>query len=83
MELVFEGGGEVVRLIVDRKNRILKVQSNKTHMELVQTEFTNIYDKGLESIEDEIYSCVCDECFKKAIIKSFEKQGYKLQNDKS
>ena len=79
MEMLFNGGGEIVRLMVDRKKKKLFIASSKTDMELVETDYKQVYDPGMEEVQEEIYGDLCDKCFKKAVVKAFKKIGYVLE----
>jgi len=79
MELIFQGGNEVVKLVIDRANKQLQVSSSQTNYELIPAKWSMLFDKGRETIQERITDRLNDEDFRKAIIAAMAQQGYMLK----
>lgn len=77
MELVFRGGTELVKLVLDREMKVLKIASSKTGYELKPMKWQQLFDKGKERIQEKITDKMNDEDFKKVIVITMAKLGYK------
>ena len=79
MQLIFQGGNELVKLVIDRENKELKISSSKTGYKLVPSPWKNLFDKGKERIQEKITDKLNDGDFKKSIIMAMAQQGYQLR----
>ncbi len=79
MELVFQGGNELVRFIIDRENKQLEIATAKTGYKLVSTPWKHLFDKGKETVQERITDKLNDEDVKKTIIAEMAQQGYTLK----
>jgi hypothetical protein len=76
MRLKFRGGNELLLLVLDRKNKKAKLSSSKTHYQLKDIEWKQLFDQGKERIQERITDKLTDEQFKQVIILSMAKEGY-------
>jgi len=79
MELVFQGGSEVVKLVIDRANKKLQVSSSQTNYELTPTRWSMLFDKGKEAVQERITDKLNDGDFRKSVIAAMAQQGYVLK----
>jgi len=75
MELLFEGGGEYVKLRIDRIEHKFSIGSSKTDYVLTLQPYEKLFDSKEEQAEMEL---VDDEEFIKRLAVSFQRVGYKL-----
>ena len=75
MELWFQGGGEYVKLKIDRINHTFEIGSSKTNYAFASQPFNKLFDNSEEQAEMEL---VDDKKFIKTITNSFQKVGYKI-----
>jgi len=80
MELVFEGGGEIVRMVLDRATKSLVVQSSKTNYEKKKMPWRMLFDKGRETSQESITSKFNDAEFITAVTYSMQILGYKRKS---
>ena len=76
MELRFKCVSEYVRLVIDRKKRILKISSSRTKNELIEVPWKMLFDKGKEKVQDSLTKTLNDDSFKKIIVASMIQKGY-------
>ena len=81
MQLVFKGGAEVIKFIIDRKNKKLKLASSKTNYELKEVPFKLLFDRGKERIQEKLTDKLNDTDFIKVIVMAMANQGYMLQKE--
>ena len=81
MQLIFKGGGEYVKLIINRANKTLKVASSKTGYEPREQPYKMLFDKGKEKVQEKLTDSLSDNDFLKVIIFSMANQGYELQKE--
>ena len=82
MEMIFSGGDEIVRLVIDRANHELKVSSAKTSYELMRVAWSNLFDKGKEREQFLLTEKMSDKVFIEQVRQGMEKVGYKLNSVK-
>lgn len=80
MKLVFIGGKEVVKLIINREKKALKIASSKTNYLLQKVPWKMLFDKGKESHQDKATENLPDDQFIAAIQIEMAKTGYRLMN---
>lgn len=81
MQLIFQGGNELVKFVIDRENKELKVSSSKTGYKLVPSLWKSLFDKGKEKMQEKLTDKLNDRDFKKAIVMAMAQQGYQLKKD--
>lgn len=77
--MIFQGGNETVKLVIDRQNKKLQVASSKTGYDLVPQPWKALFDKGKERIQEKITDKLNDDDFKKTIIAAMAQAGYELK----
>ncbi len=77
MQLNFQGATEKVTLVIDRKNKKLKVSTSKTGYKIIDAKWFSLFDKRKEAAQDKITEKLSDKDFKMVIILSMEQNGYK------
>lgn len=82
MELVFEGGHEIVRYVIDRKTKTLHLANSKTHYELKKIPWKKLFDQGKEYLQDKKTEKLSDEEFAAAIKIEMANVGYMLKHKK-
>lgn len=80
MELVFEGGSEIIKLDMDRNAKRLIVRSSKTNYEPKQLPWKMLFDKGRETVQESITTKFNDKEFETAITHSMQILGYKRKS---
>ena len=78
MELLFKGGNEFIKLVLDRKNKRAQVSTSKTQYQLTPISWNQLFDKGKERAQELITDKIDDERFRQVMIMSMAKQGYLL-----
>ena len=78
MQLIYNGGGETVIFDIDRKNKILHVGSSLTNNKLVRKEWSYLFDKGKEKLQELVTDKLSDNVFIESITWSMNKNGYSL-----
>jgi len=76
IELKFRGDKELVKLRIDRTNKLLWITSSKTGYEEKEAPWERLFDKGKERIQDKITSKLEDPMFITVIKMSMAKFGY-------
>ena len=79
MELIFQCANELMRYVIDRKNKKLQIESSKTNYKLVPMPWKQLFDQGKEKIQEEATDNMDDEEFKKCIIRDMKTLGYRLK----
>lgn len=79
MDLIFQGGNEIVKLIIDRDNKKLKVVTSNTNYKVVETPWKFLFDKGKEDFQEKITDKLGDKEFRLAIVASMAQIGYVLK----
>ena len=79
MELTFQCANELMRFVIDRKNKKLQVASSKTYYKLYDRPWKDLFDAGKEKIQEEATDRMDDEEFRKCIIRDMNTCGYKLK----
>ena len=77
MELLFEGGHEKFRMVLDRTAKKLIVQSSNTNYQPKQMPWRMLFDKGKERVQELITDRYNDEEFITAVTYSMQILGYK------
>jgi len=80
MKLLYEGGGELVLLIIDRKTKKLQIATSKTNYKVTEKPWKYMFDQGKERIQEKITDKMNDEDFEKVVTLSMMKIGYKKKN---
>jgi len=76
MDLKFKGGAELVHLKIDRENKKVQVSSSKTFYKFQPVDWSMLFDKGKEKLQDKITTKLDDNRFKLCLIMSMAKKGY-------
>jgi len=76
MDLKFKGGAELVHLKIDRENKKVQVSSSKTFYKFQPVDWSMLFDKGKEKLQDKITTKLDDNRFKLICIMSMAKKGY-------
>ncbi len=74
MELVFVGGGEYVKLRIDRIEHTLEIGSSKTDYVFVPQPYAKLFDNKEEQA---VLELVDDQEFVKRLKVSFQRLGYR------
>ena len=80
MEVMFKGGSEIVRMIIDRNSKSLQVASSKTNYSLQKMPWKMLFDKGKEDQQEKITDGMDDVQFRQAIVSSMAQIGYFEKN---
>ena len=78
MELVFLGGDETVKYVIDRDTKTLLLANTKTNFELKKMPWRMLFDQGRETLQDLATEKLTDAEFAAAIEIEMAKVGYKL-----
>lgn len=79
MEIIFQGGDEIVKLVMDRETKKLQVASSPTGYKLIEKPWKMLFDPGQEQVQEALTNKLNDEEFRKAIIMAMAKNGYQLK----
>lgn len=78
MELNFKGATERVKLVIDRKNKKLKISTSQTGYKLINAKWFYLFDKRKEKAQDKLTEKLSDKDFKMIVILSMNQRGYIL-----
>lgn len=81
MQLIFKGGNEIIKFVIDRDKKMLQVASSKTNQRLQRMPWRYLFDPGKEKAQEEATDVLDDDKFKAAIILEMATAGYKLIKD--
>ena len=76
MQLVFQGGSQIVKLVIDREKKIFHGASTKSNYQLISMPWKQLFDN---EEEEKMAEKLDDADFKKTIIESMKNAGYKLK----
>lgn len=82
MNLTFKAGSELVRMRINRENKVVYITSRMTNYAEKKVPWKMLFDKGKERIQEKLTDKLDDAMFKKAIIMSMQQQGYILKDGK-
>lgn len=80
MKLLFQGGNEIVKLDIDRENKILHISSSLTGYAKKRVPYWKLFDKGKERIQEQLTDKLDDEQFRLAIVASMAQNGYVVKD---
>lgn len=80
MQLIFQGGNEVVKMVIDRVNKTLQLSSAATNYQMQSLPFKKLFDSGKETIQEALTDKMDDEAFKHQIVSQMAKVGYTLKS---
>ena len=83
MEMGFKGGNELVKFVLDRKQKKAQIATSKTHYELKTIPWKQLFDRGKETVQEKITDKLDDEKFKQVIKMSMFQRGYTYVDNKS
>lgn len=79
MKLIFQGGPELVTMVIDRDNKHLQVASSLTNYGFQVLPWSYLFDKGKEKLQERVTDELNDEGFVEVIIAAMAQQGYVLK----
>lgn len=78
MILIFRGGAEMVKMVIDRDTKQLQVASSKTNYTLMNRPWRDLFDPGKEEAQEKASDEIDDSKFVIAIRYEMSKKGYQL-----
>ena len=76
MLLTFKGGSELVRLDIDRANKILHIESSRTNYQRQRIPYSSLFDPGKEKAQELITDKLADDAFIETIKAAMLQNGY-------
>lgn len=78
MKLMFQSGNEIVKLVIDRKNKTLQAASSVSNYNLIPKPYSDLFDKGRELLQERVTDKMNDDDFIDSVIIAMAKAGYRI-----